>query len=288
MNDSERASRNKLLSKRKSTLRNYKYRIRRLLRQLMDSKRLSPDFIIAGSQRSGTTSLFSFLSQDKHFFRPIKKEIHYFDNFYFKGIKWYKSHFPSKRYKGQKLIGEASPYYMFHPLAMSRIATDLDGVKIILVLRNPIERAYSHYKWEVSQGFETLTFEDALKEEEIRLKGEKEKIIENPNYYSFNYQHFSYTSRGNYAEQVRNIYQLFGADKCLVLASERLFSKDEQSIERLSEFLGVPRLDFGNFRVSNSTKKSSMAEETRQYLKEHYEKSNNELFSLINEKFNWE
>ena len=110
-----------------------------------------PDFIIIGAQRSGTTSLYNYLIEHQNIKSTSQKEIHYFDNNYDKGLTWYSKKFPSIR-KGIEITGEASPYYIFHPHAVNRISKDFPNVKLIVLLRNPIERAYSHYCMAIKKG----------------------------------------------------------------------------------------------------------------------------------------
>ena len=268
------------------SLENYTYRCRRAWNSLISKNRVLPDFIIIGAQRCGTTSLFSFLCDLGEVFNPIKKEIHFFDNFYHKGIGWYKSHFPVTSRK-QKIVGEASPYYIFHPQAMERMATTVPESKVIVVLRDPVERAFSHYKWEVRQGYETLSFEKALDEEETRLQGEIEKLKNNSQYYSLDYQHYSYTSRGMYYDQIKRLYKLIDPANCLILSSEEIFSGHQEAFSKLQDFLGLTHLNYKDFKEINATKSSIMQEVTRARLKELFRSENQKLYELLGKDFGW-
>ena len=173
--------------------------------------RLLPDFIIIGVQRCGTTSLYCNLVQHPNIFPAFVKEVHFFDIDFIKGINWYRPHFPSRLYKyyitricKQGFItGEASPSYIIHRLA-KRISKILPRVKIIILLRNPIYRAYSHYCHQVRKRRETLSFKHAIEKEAERLNGEAEKILQNENYNSFNHRRFSYLARGIYVDQLKS------------------------------------------------------------------------------------
>src|SRR2546423_13513556 len=124
-----------------------------LFRRLTHKIRIIPDFLIIGGQKCGTTSLYYYLIEHPNIAPAVRKQMHFFDNRFKKGFGWYKSNFPtifSKWYKTflhkQKFVsGEATPYYLFHPLAASRVHQFLPDVKLIVLLRNPVNRAYSHY-----------------------------------------------------------------------------------------------------------------------------------------------
>lgn len=134
--------------------------------------RLLPNFIIIGAQKGGTSSMFSYLKQHPQLQLPDIKEIHFFDNNYQKGSTWYKSHFPLIIVKN-KLTGEASPYYLFHPHVPQRVIQLCPKVKLIVMLRNPADRAYSHYMMQNKRKIDPLpTFEEAIDAEESRLRDE--------------------------------------------------------------------------------------------------------------------
>ncbi|HET8640542.1 MAG TPA: sulfotransferase domain-containing protein, partial [Pseudonocardiaceae bacterium] len=147
--------------------------------------RLRPGFLIVGAQRCGTTSLFKTLSQHPAVLPAVfHKGVHYFDTGYHHGLAWYLGHFPTvraaeavRRQHGVPAVtGESSPYYMFHPLAPQRIAADLPGVRLLVLLRDPVERAYSAHAHELARGYETEAFETALELEPARVAGERERL----------------------------------------------------------------------------------------------------------------
>jgi hypothetical protein len=142
--------------------------------------RMTPDFLVIGGQRCGTTSMYRTLSQHPAVLKAVRhKGVHYFDTDYDKGMAWYRAHFPLQRTAAQveRRLGvrpqtfESAPYYMFHPLAAERIERDLPGVKVIVLLRDPVERAYSAHAHELARGYETEDFETALALEDSRLEG---------------------------------------------------------------------------------------------------------------------
>ena len=140
------------------------------IRDLTAKKRILPSFIIIGAQRCGTTSLYDYLSHHPQIIPSPVKELFYFDDYYTRPIEWYKSFFPTKKEQeklerdlvASVITGEASPSYFFHPYAAKRIKETLPQIKLILVLRDPIERAYSHYTHIKRVNREPLSFEEAI------------------------------------------------------------------------------------------------------------------------------
>ncbi len=161
-----------------------KHVFEKAFRATTNPMRLMPDFIIIGAMRGGTTSLYSYLTEHPNIGPAYMKEVHFFDVYFHKGLPWYRAQFPStvqkyytERVQKQNFItGEASPYYLFHPHAPRRIARLLPHVKLIVQLRNPVSRAYSHYYHEVNGGHEKLSFAEAIDREEDRIGKETEKL----------------------------------------------------------------------------------------------------------------
>jgi len=187
-----------------------------------------PNFIICGTQKGGTSALYYFLKKHPEIYLPPKKEVHYFDLNYQKGLKWYEKHFKGASSK-YKAIGEASPSYMYLEEVPERIHEVLPDVKLIFILRNPVDRAYSHYWHEVKLGYEWLSFEEAIKVEQERLA--KGDII--------NRIHYSYLDRGEYIEQIKRFRKYFSKDQILVLITEELKSNPEIIMRQIFEFLQV-------------------------------------------------
>ena len=178
-----------------------------------------PDFVVGGVQKGGTTSLYRYLGQHPRVLECQRKEVGYFSDLYAQGEAWYSSQFPSLRRRlrrslrerGRVLIGEATPYYLFHPHAPQRLRDYSPNVRIVFLLRDPVERAFSHHGYHSKLGEESLSFEDAVDAEEERLAGEFEKMQANPEYNSQAYKLYSYLARGLYAEQLERWLALFPA-----------------------------------------------------------------------------
>ena len=250
-----------------------------------------PDFLIIGAQKGGTTYLYNILRRHPYFKAAIRKEIHFFDTPRFRqGVDWYRTHFPQQQERnGRRIItGEASPYYLFYPLAARRVAETIPQVKLIALLRNPVDRAYSDYQHTFRQGNETLSFKEALELEEARLLGEKEKILADENYRSINYRRFSYIARGIYVDQLEEWHKYFDAKQLLILKSEDFFACPSETLDLVLEFLGLPERDFALEGKRNEGGYSDpMEPDTRRWLEDFYEPHNRRLYEYLGRDFAW-
>ncbi len=228
--------------------------------------RVLPDTIVVGAQRCGTTSLFRALSQHPQVIRPtFNKGVNYFDLNHHRGTAWYAGHFPLRRTArrtvpdgSDPVVFEASGYYLFHPLAPARIARDLPDVRVIAMLRDPAERAYSAWKHESARGFETLPFLEALEREDERLRGQTERMASEPGYASYSHRHHAYRRRGDYVAQVEHLLELFPRAQVHVVYSEDFFTQPQDEFARLCSFLGLPWVDGLTFEQHNARPSTSM------------------------------
>ena len=259
--------------------------------------RVLPDFLIVGAQKCGTSSLYRNLIRHPSVIPAFVKEIYFFNTKYFqKGANWYRSYFPLLPYKyyvaqickRDFLTGEATPGYIFHPHAPRRISELLPDVKIIILLRNPVDRAYSHYYHEVRKKRESMSFEDAIKMEEERLRGEFDKIIKDENYYSFNYLHYSYLARGIYVEQLKRLHQYFKKEHILIIRSEDFFKDAQASFEQVLQFLDLPSWQLKDFKKANVGSYSKMDATTRSRLLNYFEPHNHRLYEYLGINFGWD
>ena len=200
-----------------------------------------PDFVIIGAQRCGTTSLYDYLTQHPQIAPAARKEIHYFDNHYDRGSAWYRAFFyraALRRLFAPCLTGEATPYYLFHPHAAARLAADVPAARLIVMLRNPIDRAYSHYLHERRLGQETLPFAAAVAQETERVQTTA-AALQPPGAYDQAHHHFTYLSRGLYAAQLRTWEQHFARSQMMIIISESFFTRPAQTVAECLAFLGV-------------------------------------------------
>jgi hypothetical protein len=238
-----------------------------------------PGFLIIGAQRCGTTSMYRTLSQHPGVLKAVlHKGVHYFDMNYDHGPSWYRAHFPLRaagrraaRAAGSAaLTFESSPYYMFHPLAADRIAHDLPEVKLLVLVRDPVERAYSAHAHELARGFETEPFPRALELEDERLRGEADRMTQDPGYLSHSYQHHAYLARGRYAEQLDRLEGIFGTDRLHVIDSGDFFTEPEPVYDAVLGFLGLRRLGYPEFERHNARPRSPMPPSLRTELDDYF------------------
>jgi hypothetical protein len=255
--------------------------------RLSSGVRMLPDFLMVGTQRGGTTSLFRALAAHPGTTQPnLHKGVHYFDVNYARGPAWYRGHFPLRR--GSRLAFESAGYYMHHPLAPERIARDLPGVKLLVLLRDPIARAFSAYKHELARGFETETsFERALALEPERLDGETDRMKADPGYLSHSHRHHSYLDRGHYAEQMEVLFRLFGRGRVHVTYAEAFFTEPEPHYDAIIDFLGLPRWRPATFERHNARPSAPLPVALRTRLTGHFEPHDERLAALLGEAPPW-
>lgn len=246
-----------------------------------------PHFVILGTQRGGTTSLHEDLSRHSLVSPPLAKEVQYFTVNYARGERWYRAHFPRRRPDQQTF--EASPYYLFHPDAPARAAATLPQTKFIVLLRNPVSRAYSHYLHSCALGVEDLPFADALKAEEVRLK-EAERLGINSSEGRRLHRNFSYKSRGMYAPQLSRWLTYVPATRIKVLKSEEWFADPSQTYAEVLDFLGLPHFIPQTWAAANvlGSRASQMSPQIEEQLKEHFAADGQELRCLLDWKTAWD
>jgi hypothetical protein len=255
------------------------------LRRLSPGRRKAPAFLILGAAKAGTTSLHHYLNEHPRISPPIIKEIHYFDHSYRRGLGWYLAHFPLNTVDG--ITGEATPYYLFHPLVAQRVASDLPDARLIALLRNPIDRAVSHHNHELGDGYEDLPLEEAIEREDERLRGEEERIVADPGYKSFSHQHHSYLARGRYAEQLKRWFEHFDRDRILVLGAEELFEDPKSCAEQAQEFLGLRPVLPRDLSPRNDRSYAPVDTGLRKRLRAYFEPHNVRLYRLVGRDFGW-
>ncbi len=225
----------------------------------------------------------------------LHKGVHYFDMNYDHGIAWYRAHFPLRasadlatRSAGDPALTlESSPYYMFHPCAADRIARDLPEVKLLVLVRDPVERAYSAHAHELARGFETEPFERALELEDERLRGEAERMSRDPGYLSHAHQHQAYRARGRYCEQLDRLERVFGADRIHVVDSGDFFTKPEPDYDAVLDFLGLRNHEYPVFERHNARPRSPMPPALRTELTSYFEPFDMQLTRWLGKVPSW-
>jgi hypothetical protein len=266
------------------------------LRWSTASVRILPNFLIIGAQKSGTTTLYAYLNQHPAVARALTQEVHYFDLNFHRGLSWYRAHFPTtgyaRRIRGalgtDLLTGEASAYYLFHPRVCRRVWATLPQARLIIVLRDPVERAWAQYLQNRATNLEDLAFEDAIDREQERLAGEQRRLLEDDTASSFSYREHSYLSRGIYVDQIRPWMELFPREQIHIVSSEELLFRDPVSIvAQVQDFLGLPRRPLEQLRIYPSEAGVPINDATRARLREHFGLHNQRLFEYLGRDFGW-
>ena len=197
------------------------------------------DFFCVGTQKGGTTTLHDILIQHPDLCLPEKKETHFFSNVNFRSnLKdLYFNNF--KNLDSYKFFGEVDPEYSFFSESAKRIYETFGKTKIIFIIRNPVERAFSHYLMTKRRGLEDLTFEKALKVEKERIKTE------------YGAMHYSYLSRGYYLKQILTFEEFFGAENVKIILFEEFINNTNKIVNEISDFIGLPPFNYYTNKMSN-------------------------------------
>ncbi len=296
-------------------------RAQRLVNSIIGPFHLAPDAVILGAARSGTTSIQERMRQHPGFLACPTREIHFFDV----DIQWslgfghYRRNFPFiweraaaiRAGRGPALVGESSPYYLAHPFSPERLQACIPNARLIALLRDPTERAISHWNWRVNRGHESRSFEEAVREELTLLRdlppggspgvlreGEDWEdddggIVSRSGVYARvgstprvrRWQ--AYLARGIYLEQVQRWHAVFPREQLLILISERYFADPEASLARLWEHLGLPNVptqdEKRNARKNKATIDPAVIEEVRTFFRPH----NAALEAYLGESLGW-
>ena len=197
-----------------------------------------PHAIVIGAQKGGTTALAAALARHPALAPARRKEAHFADWNWHRGEGWYRRLFRDR--PGERGF-EATPNYLFFPHAAARLARVVPGARLIALLRDPVERAVSHHRYERQRGGETLSFAEAIAAEAKRTDGDWARALDDPGAWTTALQRHSYLRRGLYGEQLERWHAHFPADQILVLDSAELFARPEEVLCRVLDFLGVPR-----------------------------------------------
>lgn len=192
-------------------------------------------FLICGVQKCGTTALWHFLSRHSQIVFGPQKEMHVFDN---EETNWndpdYKTlHNPYAQNAVGKLWGDATPIYTYWPPSLKRIHAYNPAIKLVVILRNPVERAYSHWRMEVARNAETLSFSNAIRQGRKRISSQQD--IEGV------HRVYSYVERGFYAAQLARLLHLFPREQVLVLRQIDLYGNHRVTLDRICDFLAIDR-----------------------------------------------
>ena len=261
-----------------------------------------PDFLIIGAMRSGTTSLYNYLVQHPNVLpalnvNPKNNEIknekglsHFFVTDFDRGIDFYRNQFPSK--SADKITGEKAPMYLFFPGVAERVRQSYPNIKLLVILRNPIDRMFSNYR-----RYGTKTFEKFLRQKNTEGLGSKlrrddikwvKKKISNLRISSKGRMQNIFLEFGKYAEQLERWLKVFDRSQFLILIFEEFVADPEYHMNKVFEFLELPKYKLRRYTKSNaSSVRVEMKEETRRYLGKYFKPQNKRLERLFNRKLPW-
>ena len=267
-------------------------------RSLTRQVRVLPDFIIIGARKCGTTSLYEYLTQHPCILPALSKELYYFDYHYGKGSNWYRRNFPTqiekwayKKALGSHIItGEATPSYLYHPFAARRIAALLPKVRLIILLREPIEAAYSAYQFGIKTGNYTakdIVFEKVMQEELQYIKQGGELFCQEAGTFSIN-PRCSYLARHAYIELIKPWLEVFDRSQIKVILSEELFTSPARIYQEVQEFLGLPPHEVASYEQFNQNGYQKLAPGVAQHLEDFFVPFNDRLSDFLGRSLGWQ
>ena len=269
--------------------------INRRFRQLTSSLRALPNFIILGSPKSRTTSLYDYLSAHPQILPARFKEVLFFDRQFGRGINHYRSYFPfkhqlSSRKEKRKITGEASPYYFQHPLVPKRIASVLPNIKLIVILREPTARAWSHYRHNIRHNRETLSFGQALKNEQARFELDVDRMHSDDNFFPSNFLQHSYRQGGEYGSHLQRWSEFFDIkNQLLILESEHFFRDPTYVLNEVADFLSIEKFKQQTYEPKNvGIKIENDQQAAFDQLRIHFQPEIARLSSMTGRKFSWQ
>jgi len=281
-----------LESRKSSYKRFYQLFVKRHFFGITSPLRVLPDFFVIGAGRTGTTSLYHYLDQHPSLSKSAYDELGFFDVNFHLGLHWYRSLFPSIFTKFRIKLKthffmtyDVTPSYVRRPWIARRMKKLFPDTKLIIVLRNPIDKAQSHYYLSKKFG-ETRTFEEFI-EEDINDILEWD-IGSKDDYYFATKVENSKLARGFYVEQLPVWFELFSKNQILIISSEDLASNTKNVINNIFQFLNLPKYEIPNIEKVNVSKHSKMNSDTRKRLIAFFKPYNKQLYEFLNYKFDWD
>ncbi len=235
-----------------------------------------PNFLIIGTIKSGTSSLYNYICSHPQVLPAIEKEVHFFDTHFDKGIDWYLAHFPAIPTDKNFLTGEATPNYLYFEEAAEKLFNYFPKTKLIVMLRNPIDRAISHYYMAKILGQEKRNLEEIIAKETAILERIESKLLE-PGYFSFSL----------YVYFLKRWMKFFPREQILILKSEDMYEKPEATMKQVFEFLELPDYQINQYRKYGADSYSPINKNTRQTLSKLFQPHNQRLEKYLDRKFNW-
>jgi hypothetical protein len=244
-----------------------------------------PDFLVIGAQKGGTTALYAYLRWHPGITGPSWKEVIFFDRHWWRGEGWYRGQFPIR--SGGLLVGEASPSYLSHPLAPARVRSLVPDAKLVALLRDPVDRAFSQYQHEVALGREPLSFEEALAVEDERTRGEVERLVADERAFSRAWWDHTYVARGMYADQLERWLAVLPREQLLVVITDELGERPAETYASILAFLGAAPHELADYPRVFDREYQPMRAVTRAMLAERFAEPNRRLEALLGRELPW-
>ena len=258
--------------------------------------RVLPDFIIIGVHKGGTTSLYDYLAGHPQVVPAFEKEVHYFDSRWDGEVDSYRASFPNtartrwvERRHGRAVTGEASPYYVSHPHIPRRVAQMVPDARLILLLRNPVDRAVSAFQHNrrrtPNEPLDSLS--EAIDRELEFLSDEQQRLIEDERHPDFEYAWHCYLRRGVYVDQIRWWHEQFPRDQLLILQSEQLGERPAEVFDEVRRFIGLDEWSPPEFARLNTNTYDDVDPDVRRRLSDFFAPHNERLFDYLGERYDW-
>lgn len=246
-------------------------------------KKLAPDFIIAGASKSGTSSIYYYLSRHPQILLSHKKELDFYWTNYKRGIEWYLAHFPTITDRADFLTGEATPNYLRFPQVAQRIKDTFPQTKIIILLRNPVDRAISWHYHKQNTGLTKVDLATAISTEIERLASVTEAEITNTGFYNPDNIMSSL-----YIYKIKPWIELLGREQFLILKSEEFYLNPLNKMKGVFKFLDLPNCALENYPKVNAGSYNQVDPKVRKTLSAYFAPYNQQLSEYLNMRFDWE
>jgi hypothetical protein len=266
------------------------------VRRLNASGRMLPQFLIIGARKAGTTSLYDYLTAHPCVAPALKKEVRFFNLHYSRGVSWYRSHFPLES-EGQRheqesgspfVTGEATPNYLYRLCVPERIREVIPDARLLVVLRNPVDRTYSEYHHAVVRGRESRSFAQAVAEETDWLARRRQSGQADNEPLEYTGECKLNMTRGIYVDWLRYWLRFFPREQLHVVSSEHLFRAPAAALQPIWAFLGVPSWEAGSYGKRGAGRYAPMDPATREELVAFFGPRNRALYEHLGVEYDWD
>jgi Sulfotransferase domain len=265
-------------------------------RRIVVRPRMTPDFLVIGAQKSGTSSLLEYFVRHGSYLRPLLKDVYFFDRDYHRGLDWYLSFYPDLAAKhaaesrvGERIVtGELATHYLLHPWSPVRVRETFPNIRLIALLRDPVQRALSHYYHNRRTGAETVASAlDAFLMEEERIGSDARHMKADPKFYSRGFATYSYLARGRYAEQLQRWFNCFPREQILIVESGRFFSDTDAQFRAICRFIGIAERPLDAYPATGQGQRRGDDERAIVFARDYFRPHNAALCALLGEGYGW-